>query len=237
MKERAIAGYRRDDVVQNDDVVNDEGDGDAAFALAEEQARAQARELFDDFSVINNYVDKLITDGVTRGLLGPKEPSRIWSRHILNCAALGELLPFGTDLIDVGSGAGLPGIVLAIARPDLHVTLLEPMLRRWTFLGQVVDQLDLADRVNVVRGRAEDCPDSYEVVTARAVARLPKLLSWTIPLFYPDGQLLALKGDSAMDEVAEAAPLLEASDLSAEVVQVRAHPGAEMTNVVRVTRS
>lgn len=212
-------------------------DKTAALAGFEEQARSLAGEVFRDIETINLYVDKLISDGVTRGLLGPKEPSRIWSRHILNCAALCEVLPQGAEVIDIGSGAGLPGIVVAIARPDLRIILLEPMLRRWTFLGETVDQLGLAERVQVVRGRAEDCADRYEIVTARAVARLAKLLRWTIPLFYPTGRLLALKGDSAQDEIDEAEDLLMASGLTAQVMHVRAHSKAEMTNVVTVTGS
>lgn len=212
-------------------------DDTAAPARQEDLARSLAGEVFPGDETINRYVDKLVSDGVTRGLLGPKEPERIWSRHILNSAALCEVLPQGAELIDVGSGAGLPGIVVAIARPDLRVTLLEPMLRRWTFLGETVDHLGLSERVRVVRGRAEDCPEKYEIVTARAVARLPKLLRWTIPLFYPDGRLLALKGDSAHDEVDEAGDLLRASGLTAQIMHVRAHPKAEMTNVVSVAAS
>ena len=210
---------------------------DTTTARLEGQARSLVPEIFPDDKTINLYVDKLISDGVTRGLLGPREPARIWSRHILNCAALCQVLPQDAELIDIGSGAGLPGIVVAIARPDLRVTLLEPMLRRWTFLGETIDQLGLADRVTVVRGRAEDCADHFEIVTARAVARLTKLIPWTIPLFYPDGQLLALKGDSAQDEIDEASELLTASGLTARLMHVQAHPRTEMTNVVAVTKS
>ncbi|WP_316670196.1 16S rRNA (guanine(527)-N(7))-methyltransferase RsmG [uncultured Propionibacterium sp.] len=209
-----------------------------ALARLEGEAEAQASEIYqENHELLKIYVDKLTSTGIARGLLGPRESSRIWSRHILNCAALCEVLPQGTDVIDVGSGAGLPGIVVAIARPDLRITLLEPMLRRWRFLGETVDQLGLTDRVTVSRGRAEDCSTTYEVVTARAVARLTKLLGWTTPLFHPNGRLLALKGDSVQEEIAEAADLLEASGLIAEVMHVRAHPKAEATNVVKVTRA
>ncbi|MFC2646412.1 MAG: 16S rRNA (guanine(527)-N(7))-methyltransferase RsmG [Coriobacteriaceae bacterium] len=156
---------------------------------------------------------------------------------ILNCAALCGLLPQGAEIIDIGSGAGLPGLVVAIARPDLRITLLEPMLRRTTFLGEVVEELGLSGRVTVTRGRAEDCTDAHEIVTARAVARLPRLLAWTAHLIAPGGRLLALKGDSARDEIDEAAPLLRASGLVADVVPVRAHPDAEATNVVTVARA
>ena len=207
-------------------------------ATREDVARDQAAALLHgNDEQMKRYVDIVTSVGVARGLLGPREPARIWSRHILNCAALCGLLPQGAEIIDIGSGAGLPGLVVAIARPDLRITLLEPMLRRTTFLGEVVEELGLSGRVTVTRGRAEDCTDAHEIVTARAVARLPRLLAWTAHLIAPGGRLLAFKGDSARDEIDEAAPLLRASGLVADVVPVRAHPDAEATNVVTVARA
>ncbi len=153
---------------------------------------------------------------------------------MLNSAVLAGLPGQGARVLDVGSGAGLPGVPLAIARPDLAVVLLEPLLRRYEFLVQVVDELELGDRVQVVRGRAEDLHDNFDVVTARAVAPLGKLLGWTKPLFLPDGELLALKGSSAADEVRDAGKQLRRDRLDAEVLEMRATPEAEPTHVVRV---
>lgn len=147
-----------------------------------------------------------------------------------------DLIPHGAEVIDVGSGAGLPGLPLAIARPDLRVTLLEPLLRRYTFLNETVAELGLGERVTVLRGRAEETKATYDVVTARAVARLEKLLGWCAPLIGRGGQLLALKGESAADEVHAAEQLLARQHLTAEVLVVRATPGSEPTNVIRVRR-
>lgn len=150
------------------------------------------------------YAQKLATDGVVRGLIGPREAPRLWDRHLLNCAVLGELIPFGTRVTDVGSGAGLPGIVLAVARPDLEIVLLEPLARRAAFLTETVAELGLK-RVTVVRARAEeraaDLPKAG-VVTARAVAPLDRLAGWCLPLTPIGGRLLALKGSTAAEEIA-----------------------------------
>ncbi len=150
----------------------------------------------------------LATSGVERGLLGPREVPRLWTRHVLNCAVLGELIPADAGVIDVGSGAGLPGIALAIARPDLAVTLVEPLERRTSWLLEVVEDLGLD--VQVVRARAEEVAGSVraQVVTARAVAALDKLARWTLPLVRPGGAVLAIKGRSAGDELAAARPAL-----------------------------
>lgn len=200
----------------------------------QEQAKTVYR---DNYKTISHYVDILATKGIDRGLLGPREKDRLWDRHVLNSAALADLVPGGARMVDVGSGAGLPGIPLAILRPDLEITLLEPLLRRHTFLKETVEELGVGDRVSVVRGRAEDSDDVYDVVTCRAVANLKKLLGWCTPLFYPDGRLVALKGESVHGEIADAGKLLEASKLRAEVFQVRAHPEAEVTQALVVRRS
>ncbi len=176
----------------------------------------------------------LATRGVEWGLIGPREVPRLWERHILNSVAVAPLVGAGARVVDVGSGAGLPGIPLAILRPDVSVTLLEPLLRRFTFLEEVVAELGLGAQVSVVRGRAEEHEATYDVVTCRAVAPLDRLLGWTAGLFVPRGELLALKGSSAADEVQAATVKLRRSRLRAEVLSLRAHPDAEETSVIRV---
>jgi 16S rRNA (guanine527-N7)-methyltransferase len=169
-----------------------------------------AAQLFGDRLVLAaEYADLLVTEGVVRGLIGPREAPRIWERHLLNCVVVGELIPKDARVVDVGSGAGLPGIVLAVARPDLSVILVEPLARRAAFLTEAVTALGL-DRATVVRARAEDCVpsrgkprfDPADVVTARAVAPLDRLTAWCLPLATVGGRVLALKGESAAEEVA-----------------------------------
>ncbi|MFE9422438.1 16S rRNA (guanine(527)-N(7))-methyltransferase RsmG [Kitasatospora sp. NPDC006697] len=169
------------------------------------EAPPAAREIFgENFPAAQRYAEFLATAGVQRGLIGPREVPRLWDRHVLNCAVLAELLPEGASLCDVGSGAGLPGIPVALARPDLSVTLLEPLLRRTNFLEEVVRELGL-ENVTVMRGRAEEMVGkvSVEFVTARAVAPLERLAGWGMPLLRPYGQMLALKGDTAEQELAD----------------------------------
>lgn len=162
---------------------------------------AGAVEYFgDDLDLINRYVELLATWGIERGLLGPREAARLWGRHVLNCAVVMPRIPVGATVADVGSGAGLPGLVWAIGRRDLAVTLIEPLLRRTTFLTEVVEDLGLTN-VSVVRGRAGDVSATFDVVTARAVADLGKLGGWCLPLVRPGGVFLALKGESAPAEV------------------------------------
>jgi 16S rRNA (guanine527-N7)-methyltransferase len=192
-----------------------------------------AREIYGaEFPAINRYVDILRSTAVEWGLLGPREAERLWDRHILNSAALSELMPADSAVADVGSGAGLPGIPLAILRPDLRVTLIEPLLRRSTFLTQTVEELQISDRVEVVRSRAEDHRQTYHIVVARALAPLDRLIGWCNPLRAPDGVILALKGASAADEIAAAGRQLQAARLQAEVLKVRAHPDVEPATVV-----
>lgn len=194
-----------------------------------------ATEIFGAMhDLAEQYVDILGSTGVEWGLIGPREVDRLWERHVFNSVALADLVPAGASIVDVGSGAGLPGVPLALRRSDLHVTLLEPLLRRHTFLRQTVTELGLDDRVEVVRARAEDHRRTYDVVVARAVAPLGRLLEWCAPLRSPTGLILALKGRSAAEEVATAAGTLAVHRLSAEVLSVRAHASTEPTTVVRV---
>ena len=162
------------------------------------------------------YARLLATEGTVRGMIGPREVPRLWERHLLNSAAIASLVPVGARVVDVGSGAGLPGIPLALARPDLTVTLLEPLARRVAFLTECVHRLRL-ERVTVVRGRAEEGPirrqlGGADVVTARAVAPLDKLAGWCLPLLRPGGLLLAMKGSTAAAELAATGPLPGAAD-------------------------
>jgi len=183
------------------------------------------------------YAELLATDGVTRGLIGPRETERLWDRHLLNCAVVAELLPEHGVLVDIGSGAGLPGIVLAMLRPSLRVVLLEPLLRRSVFLEECVAELGLSN-ATVLRARAEEKAAAHskaDVATARAVAPLDRLVGWAAPLLRPDGELLAIKGRSADEEVAAARPLLSRLGVrSAEVLEVGHGRVNVATTVVRV---
>jgi 16S rRNA (guanine527-N7)-methyltransferase len=208
-----------------------DGRARAAVNPPPELSAAIDRLFADRRPLIQAYAELLGTVGVERGLIGPRETGRVWERHILNCAVVGELIPAGASVTDVGSGAGLPGIVLAVARPDLSVTLVEPLARRTVFLTEAVEALALSGRVTVVRGRAEELlvraraprdagPETYErpgrpavvaaeVVTARAVAPLGRLAKWCLPLAVDGGRLLALKGASAMEEIATYAAAID----------------------------
>ena len=160
----------------------------------------------DNLEKAQRYAAILAGAGIERGLLGPSEVGRLWERHVMNSAAIGELVADGERIGDIGSGAGLPGIPLALARPAARVVLIEPLLRRAEFLWEVVAELDLD--VTVVRGRAEDRAVRDEVgeldaVTSRAVAALDKLVKWSMPLLRVDGRMLAMKGDRAQDEIVE----------------------------------
>jgi 16S rRNA (guanine527-N7)-methyltransferase len=164
--------------------------------------------------IARRYAEALAGAGVERGLLGPHEVDRLWDRHLLNSAAVGELLDPGERVVDIGSGAGLPGLPLAIARPDLQVVLLEPLLRRSDFLREVVAELGLP--VEVVRGRAEepwvrDQIGAKDVAVSRAVAALDKLTKWSMPLLRPGGRMVAIKGERARDEVKQHRRVMEAT--------------------------
>ena len=180
------------------------------------------------------YADILATDGVVKGLIGPREVPRIWDRHVMNSAVVVPRVPQGASVADIGTGAGLPGLVWAIARPDLHVTLVEPLLRRTTFLDQAVSELGLSN-VEVLRSRAEDVGRTFDVVTARAVAALDKLARWCMPLVSPGGTLLAMKGRSAAEEVEVATATLHR--LGATSIVVASYENGDVpTTVVEVTR-
>lgn len=200
----------------------------------------EGRALFprDRISLVEQFAELVAGDGVERGLVGPREVPRLWQRHLLNCAVLAEALPRGARVADIGSGAGLPGIVVALARPDVEVTLIESLLRRTTFQSEVVEALSL-DRVSVVRGRAEELHGGprYDVVTARAVAPLPRLVRWAMPLVAPTGCLLAMKGASAESEVDDAAEVLRALGCSPAIIEEigAAVADVEPTRLVRVT--
>lgn len=166
--------------------------------------QAATRAFGERLPLATQYAQILTTVGVERGLIGPREVDRIWDRHVLNCVVVQELIEIGADVVDVGSGAGLPGIPLAIARPDLRVTLVEPLLRRATFLEETILLLGLD--VTVHRGRAEEgtthvAVGEADVVVSRAVAPLGKLMGWCLPLARVDGRVLALKGRSAAEEI------------------------------------
>lgn len=187
------------------------------------EVRAAAQTVFGDrYAAAERFVALLAGPGTVRGVIGPKEAGRLWERHVLNSAVLAELIPRHARVLDVGSGAGLPGIPLALARPDLTVALLEPMARRVDWLTQVVAELGLP--VRVYRGRVEDPRTraelgQWEIVAARAVAPLGRLASWCLPLLIPGGMLLAIKGASADEEVArEAATVRSAGGEIAKIV-------------------
>jgi len=166
-----------------------------------------AEQVFGErLDIARRYADLLAGPGVERGLLGPREVDRLWERHILNSAAIAELIEADARVVDIGSGAGLPGLPLAISRPDLRVALVEPMLRRTEFLEEAVAALEVP--VQVIRGRAEEPGvraelSGADVVVSRAVASLEKLVRWSFPLLRIGGRMLAMKGERAEEEVAE----------------------------------
>lgn len=205
------------------------------MTVSRETTPSAARDVFGDrLDLIERYADVLAGAGVERGLIGPREVPRLWDRHLLNCGVVMARVPAGSTVADVGAGAGLPGLVWAIGRPDLQVTLIEPLLRRTTFLEQTVADLGLGN-VEVQRARAEDVGGSYDVVTARAVAPLEKLAGWCLPLVTPGGVLLALKGRAAPEELSSARRVLQR--LGATDSVVRTYGDLDVpTTVVEVTR-
>ena len=196
----------------------------------------EAAAIFGDrIELARGYAAALIRDGDLLGLLGPRELPRLWTRHILNSAVVAELIPEGKTVADIGSGAGLPGIPLAIARPNNHFTLIEPMERRSDWLLEIVDELGLGN-VTVLRARAEEVGEVFDIATARAVSALPKLLRLAIPMVRHGGEVLALKGSKAADEVLDAKKLQKKLGISGfEIISTGIKFLAEPTVVVRTT--
>ncbi len=182
------------------------------------------------------FAQTLANDSDELGLLGPREPDKLWSRHILNSAVVAELVRPGDKVADVGSGAGLPGIPMAIARPDAEFVLIEPMERRSSWMLEVVEDLGL-NNVRILRSRAEDVSEQdFDIVTARAVAALDKLLKMCVPLLKPGGALIALKGSKAAEEIANAKKLEKKLGISSfEILVCGEKILAEPTSVVKTT--
>ena len=178
------------------------------------------------FHLLENYAGWLGSAGVERGLIGPREVDKLWDRHILNCTAVAdpelELIPTAATVIDVGSGAGLPGLVWAITRPDLTLTLVDTKQRRVAFLNEVATDLGLSGWVTAMHARGQDVAGtvSAHIVTARALAPLERLIPWLAPLVAPGGEILAMKGSSVSDEIRDAAPAIaQCGAKSVEVVE------------------
>ena len=209
---------------------------DGGLEPAVEEPTQEMRDLFGmAFGAAEHFAGMLVDEGELRGLVGPRELPRLWTRHIVNSAAVAPFLPRRGSVADVGSGAGFPGIVVALLRPDLDVTLIETMERRVDWLDDVVAELDL-DNVTVVRARAEEVKDRYDAVTARAVAKLSKLVRLTAPLLRPGGSLLALKGARAEEEVEEAKYVVKKARLERAIIHEVITPGEELTKVVEIRR-
>jgi 16S rRNA (guanine527-N7)-methyltransferase len=217
---------------------------DGATGVAPPVPDIAARVFGDALPAAAAFVSRLATDGVTRGLIGPREVPRLWERHVLNSAAVAEAVPEGARVVDVGSGAGLPGIPLGLARPDVELTLVEPMARRVEFLEEVAAELAAPAglRWRVVRGRAEDrsvvsAVGTVDVVTARAVAPLPRLVGWVRGLMRPGAQLVALVGARALAELPGLVSALEAAGMrDVHARAVGADLGEAATTVVVMTR-
>lgn len=221
------------------DLQNDAGAAEADVPALTAQEQGAAEHYFGSkLPLAERYVRHLCTTGIEHGLLGPREVPRMWARHVLNCAALAPELPSGGTVADVGSGAGLPGIALAIARTDVDFVLIEPMERRIEWLSEVVKDLGL-ENVQLIRARAEEVTDEVmaDVVTARAVSALKKLLPLTVPLLSDEGELWLLKGRSAQDEVEAAAKAIEKHRLQTPEVKLLGEGLLEEpTTVVRCQR-
>ena len=197
----------------------------------------EAQEVYGEhIGQARQYFDLLVRDGDLLGLIGPREMPKLWSRHILNSAVVADLVEDGQVVADVGSGAGFPGIPMAILRPKVKFVLIEPMERRANWLADVVVPTLGLENVKVLRGRAEEAPlRNYDVTTARAVSALPKLLRMLVPLTAPGGQVLAIKGSKAQDEIEESRSLAKKLKLdSFEIVTVGENLLVDPTTVVRV---
>ena len=200
------------------------------------EREAAEKSFGDRLALAERYVEHLATSGTERGLIGPREIPRLWGRHVLNCAVIESEIAQGSHVADVGSGAGLPGLCLAIARPDLELTLIEPLERRVIWLQEVVDDLGL-DNVTIMRTRAEQAVGlvKADVVTARAVSALSNLAGLTIPLLDGEGEVVAIKGRSAADEIEKATKVIrKLGGIQTSVVTVGQDLLEEPTTVVRI---
>lgn len=210
---------------------------ETSMVALNESERAAAEAVFGErLPLAERYVQHLATTGIERGLIGPREVPRLWVRHVLNCAVVQEYIAPNASVADVGSGAGLPGLCLAIARPDLKLTLIEPLERRVIWLNEVVEDLGL-ENVTVLRSRAEQAVGAVEadVVTARAVSALVGLLDITLPILRGTGELLALKGRSAAEEITKAKKKLNRYGArETEILTAGGDLLEEPTTVVRV---
>lgn len=201
-----------------------------------------AAEIFgDNLEKAIVYHESLATDGSVRGFIGPREVPRLWDRHILNCGVIGEAMDEGISVADIGSGAGLPGIPLAIARPDLNITLIEPLLKRSVYLNEVKEALNL-DNVTVIRGRAEEKVvrkqvGLVDIVTSRAVAPLGKLATWSLPLVKIGGRMVAMKGSSVEEEIErDAKEIRKAGGTDIKVYTVGEALLSEPTTLISIRR-
>lgn len=203
---------------------------------------AAATSIFgDNLDKAVAYHHSLATVGSERGFIGPREVPRLWDRHILNCAVIGEAMPEGATVADIGSGAGLPGVPLALARPDLQITLIEPLLKRSVYLDELKNELGL-DNVTVIRGRAEEKSVRQElgevdVVTSRAVAPLGRLTGWSLPLARKGGAMIAMKGSSVGEELErDAAEIARAGGGAGEIILVGTEVLQDPTTLIRIPR-
>lgn len=210
---------------------------DVSLASTSDEIQTTVVDVFSDrASLADRYVGHLATTGIEWGLIGPRELSRLWERHVLNCAVVEELIPEGALVADVGSGAGLPGLALALARPDCQFILIEPLERRVSWLDMVVEDLGL-ENVDVIRARSEQVAGNLDVdlVTARAVSALKSLLPLTVPLLSGSGEVLAIKGRSAGQEVSAARKALKKHRCGdPEIVLAGESLLVEPTTIVRV---
>ncbi len=213
--------------------------GERKWSVDAHLDEAVVREYFgESWERVNAFAEILGAEGEVRGLIGPRELDRLWDRHILNSAAVVPYLPVQGSVADLGSGAGLPGLVIACMLPDVHVRLIEPMERRCAWLTEAIDHVGLTS-VEVLRGRAEEFHGAFTVsaVTARAVAALDKLSRWAVPLLESGGELVVLKGRSVEQEIEPARKVLRKFKMSEpEILEARTIDAVEATTVVRSVR-
>lgn len=222
-------------------MTNEMSDGIASDVSRETLADSpEVQQYFGtSFPLVSRFAEMLHDQGELRGLIGPREVSRIWERHILNSAAVVQYLPTSGTIADIGSGAGLPGIVIAAMLPEAQVLLVEPMDRRCTWLNEVVEELELTN-VEVKRGRAEEYHGAFqcEAVTSRAVAALEKLARMSLPLVERGGEMVILKGKNVEQEIEPARKVLRKYKTEEpQILQAFSVEGVEPTTVLRVRRT